>query len=142
MSIHKAKARWEGNLPKGKGIIALENLDFKGAYSFKSRFEDGKGTSPEEMIGGALAGCFSMALSNMLDQEGFTPQSIDTTAQVTLAKAGDGFEISEIMLSTTGNIAEIDEKRFAEIARKAKNNCPVSKALAGVNINLKAKLAD
>lgn len=140
MPVRKAHAVWEGNLFQGNGKISLEQGTFERPYSFRSRFEEGEGTNPEELIGAAHAGCFSMALSHELDQAGFSPQRVKTTANVNLTKTGEGFEISEIELVTEATIPDIKEKIFLEIAENAKNNCPVSKALKGVRIKLQAKL--
>jgi len=113
---------------------------FEGAYSFTSRFEEGTGTNPEELIGAAHAGCFSMALSAGLGRSGFTPKRIQTTAKVHLIKAEDAFKIGKVELSTEAEVPQIDEKTFLEHAEGAKKNCPVSKALAGVEIQLNARL--
>jgi osmotically inducible protein OsmC len=114
---------------------------YEGKYSVPSRFEDGEGTNPEEMIGAAHAGCFSMAFSMVLGEEGYEPESIDTTAEVTVEQQGEDFVIPTIALKTKGNVPGIDENTFKELAQVAKNNCPVSKALAGVEIELDATLA-
>ena len=140
MPVRKAKAIWEGNLVRGNGKISLENGTFERSYSFSSRFDEGEGTNPEELIGAAHAGCFSMAFAHELDQAGFSPQSIETTAHVNLSKIGDGFEISEIELITEATVPDIEEKLFCEHAENAKENCPVSKALKGVMIKVQPKL--
>lgn len=140
MPVRKAHAVWEGNLLQGNGKISLEQGTFERPYSFRSRFEEGEGTNPEELIGAAHAGCFSMALSHELDQAGFSPQRVKTTANVNLTKTGEGFEISEIELVAEATVPNIQEKIFLEHAENAKNNCPVSKALKGVRIKLQAKL--
>jgi len=113
---------------------------FEGSYSFASRFEDGKGTNPEELIAAAHAGCFSMAFSGGLAKAGFIPTRVSTNAKATLEKVGEGFKITKIELSTDGVVPGIDEKKFKELADDAKKNCPVSQALAGVNIMLNARL--
>ena len=113
---------------------------FEGGYTFASRFENGKGTNPEELIGAAHAGCFSMALSAGLGRAGFTPEYVKTSAKVTLEKVNDAFSITTIELKTEAKIPNIDEKAFLEQAEGAKKGCPVSKALTGVNIKLDAKL--
>ncbi len=141
MSKHYANARWEGNLPKGKGTFKLKTSGYEGAYNFSTRFEDNKEqSSPEELIGAAHASCFSMAFAHELDQAGFKPESIETEAVVTLDKSGSGFAITEILLKTQGKVAGIDKDKFLEIANGAKVNCPVSKALEAVTIKLDAKL--
>jgi len=140
MAIRKAEAVWQGGLRDGQGKVKLGSGTFEGAYSFPSRFEEGKGTNPEELIGAAHAGCFSMALSAGLGQAGITPKRITTTAQVHLEKSGDGFAITRIDLSTEADVPGIDAAAFAKHADDAKRNCPVSKALAGTSITLAAKL--
>ncbi len=140
MAIRTAEARWEGNLKKGKGTIKLGSGVFVGNYSFGSRFEKVPGTNPEELIGAAHAGCFSMALSMILELAGFTADSIQTTARVSIDKVGDGFKITTIELETEGSVPGIDEKTFNEKAEAAKKGCPVSMALAGVEITLKSRL--
>jgi len=140
MPVRNAEAVWEGNLLKGKGKMKLGSGAFEGAYSFSSRFENGLGTNPEELIGAAHAGCFSMALSFMLEQAGYTPERVHTTAKVHVDKVGDGFKITVIELETQGKIPGIDEKTFLENAETAKKGCPVSQALSGTEIRLKATL--
>lgn len=141
MSERKANAVWNGTLKDGNGIIGVESGFFKDApYTFKSRFEQGDGTNPEELIGAAHAGCFSMALSGMLEENGYKPQKISTEATVRIEKVGDGFEITNINLSTEVKVSGINEKELNKIADEAKSNCPVSKALAATSIELDAKL--
>jgi osmotically inducible protein OsmC len=143
MSKHYAKSIWEGDLQNGNGnMIAAKENELKVPYSFSSRFEDGEGKSPEELIGAAHSGCFSMALSMLLGEEGYKPEKIETDAEVTLAKSGDGFMISEILLKTKGRVQGIEEDKFTELAETAKKNCPVSQALKGVNIKLESQLAN
>jgi osmotically inducible protein OsmC len=141
MPARKASAVWEGDLKAGKGKMRLGSGAYEGPYSFASRFEEGKGTNPEELIGAAHAGCFSMALSAGLGKAGFTPKRIQTEASVYLEKAAEGFKISRIELRTVGEVPNIDERTFREQAEAAKKGCPVSKALAGVEISLDATLA-
>jgi osmotically inducible protein OsmC len=114
---------------------------FDGPYSFSSRFEEGPGTNPEELLGAAHAGCFSMALSAQLTRAGFPPQSIQTTARVHLDKVGDANKITTIELQTEAKVPGIDQARFLELADAAKRGCPVSMALGGVDIKLQAKLS-
>ena len=140
MPARTASAIWEGTLREGKGKMKLGSGAFEGAYSFASRFEEGSGTNPEELIAAAHAGCLSMALSAGLGRSGFTPKRIQTTAKVHLVKADDGFKIGKIELETEAAVPQIDEKTFLEQAQSAKKNCPVSKALAGVEIQLNARL--
>jgi osmotically inducible protein OsmC len=138
MPIRNAEAVWEGGLQKGKGNMKFGT--FEGPYSFSSRFQDGIGTNPEELIGAAHAGCFSMALSLMLEQAGYKPEHIHTTAKVHIDKVSDGFKITAIELETEASVFGIDERKFLEQAEAAKRGCPVSKALAGTDISLKARL--
>ncbi|HEY7513789.1 MAG TPA: OsmC family protein [Vicinamibacteria bacterium] len=140
MAVRKAEAEWTGNLREGKGRVKLGSGAYEGEYSFVSRFEEGKGTNPEELIGAAHAGCFSMALSAGLTKAGLSPKRIKTTAQVHLEKVGEAFEITRIELDTEAEVPGLDEKAFLEHAENAKKGCPVSKALAGPKIELKARL--
>lgn len=140
MPLRSASAVWEGDLKSGKGTMKLGSGAYEGAYSFASRFEEGKGTNPEELIGAAHAGCFSMAFSNKLASGGFTPKSVKTSAKVNLTKVETGFKITSIELTTEGDVPGIDEKLFLELAEAAKKGCPVSQALAATEIKLNAKL--
>ncbi len=140
MAKRTASAVWEGTLREGKGTVKLGSGAFEGAYSFASRFEEGKGTNPEELIGAAHAGCFSMALAAGLTRAGFSPKRISTTASVSLEKVGEAFKITRIELHTEAEIPGLDENTFREQADTAKQNCPVSQALAGTEISLNAKL--
>jgi len=140
MAVRTAEAVWEGNLMEGKGSMKLGSGAYEGPYSFASRFEDGPGTNPEELIGAAHAGCFSMALSAGLARAGYAPKRIHTTARVHLNKVDQGFRITSIELNTEAEVPGIDEKTFLEHAEAAKAGCPVSQALAGTEITLQAKL--
>jgi osmotically inducible protein OsmC len=141
MSKHYANANWEGNLVKGKGKYTLKTSGYEGKLSFSSRFEDDKtASSPEELIGAALASCYSMALAHALDQSGNPSEKVETSAEVSLGKTADGFAISEILLKTRAKVKTIDKKKFLEIAENTKKGCPVSKALNGTNIKLEAEL--
>lgn len=140
MPTRKAAAVWTGNLPDGRGYIELGSGAFKGEYSFASRFESGKGTNPEELLGAAHAGCFSMAFAHELATAGYHPEYINTTAKVTIDKTDGGFSITAIELDTVGWGADIDEATFRQYAEGAKVGCPVSKALAATPISLKMKL--
>jgi len=136
----KASAVWKGSLKEGTGTISTETGVLKDApYGFKSRFENGRGTNPEELIGAAHAGCFSMALAAMLGEAGLTPEKIETQAQVTLEKQGEGFAITASHLNVVAKIPGIDAGKFAEIANKAKAGCPVSKVL-NAKITMEARL--
>jgi lipoyl-dependent peroxiredoxin len=141
MPTRKAEAEWQGNLAEGSGRLKVGSGAFDGPYSFKSRFEDGQSaTNPEELIGAAHAGCFTMALTAQLSRAGITPTRIHTDAKVKLEKIGEGFSITSIELETEADIPSIDDATFQKYALDAKQNCPVSKALAGTNIRLNAKL--
>jgi lipoyl-dependent peroxiredoxin len=141
MAIRKADAEWRGNLQEGQGVMRLGSGSFEGNYSFKSRMGDAStGTNPEELIGAAHAGCYSMALSASLAGAGFTPTSVHTTARVHFNPVEGGFAINPIDLETEAVVPGIDEATFQQIAQVAKVNCPVSKALASTPINLKATL--
>ncbi len=136
----KAWAVWKGGIKDGGGSISTETGVLKEApYGFKSRFEDGPGTNPEELIGAAHAGCFSMALSLMLGEAGFKVEKIETHATVTLDKVGDGFEITASHLDVVAVVPEADAAKFLEIANKAKAGCPVSKLLKA-RISMEARL--
>lgn len=138
MVIRDSSAVWEGNLVDGKGQMRLGSGAYEGAYTRASRFEDGPGTNPEELIGAAHAGCFSMFLAAILSKAGHKPAQINTTARVHL---GDGPKITLIELSTTGIVPGIDESTFTDFAEQAKKGCPVSQALASVEITLTASLS-
>lgn len=141
MATRKGTAEWKGDLPSGSGELTVGEGVFEGAYSFKSRFEEGEGTNPEELIAAAHAACYSMALSNILAEGGHDPESVETTASVHLRMGDDGPEINRIDLRTTGRAGDIDAEHFAKHAEEAKAGCPVSKALAGAEITLEAQLA-
>ncbi len=121
--------------------MRMQSGSYEGPYSFVSRFEEGAGTNPEELIGAAHAGCFSMALSAALGRAGHDPDSVSTNAAVHLEKGDSGFSITRVHLTTEAVVPGIEQAQFEEIANEAKANCPVSKALAGVEITLDAKLA-
>jgi lipoyl-dependent peroxiredoxin len=141
MPKRTASARWKGALQDGQGTMRLGSGAYEGAYSFRSRFEDGDGTNPEELIAAAHAGCFSMALSGALGESGYEPESVETTATVRLEKVGEGFGITRINLATRARVPGIDRDEFARHAEGAKTGCPVSRALAAVEtIELEAEL--
>ena len=137
MTIRESSAIWKGNLAKGKGTMRVGSGAYEGAYTYASRFEEGPGTNPEELVGAAHAGCFSMFLAALLSKAGHIPTGISTTARVHL---GDGPRITLIELSTVGDVPGIDEKTFKEFAEEAKKGCPVSQALAAVDISLATRL--
>ncbi|MDY7084039.1 MAG: OsmC family protein [Actinomycetota bacterium] len=142
MPIRSASARWQGNLTEGSGTIKTGKGGIQGNYSFKSRFEEGEGTNPEELIGAAHAGCFSMAFSKALSDAGFTPTSVDTVAKVHMDKTDAGFSVTRIDLETVGDVPGVDEGTFQKIAEDAKANCPISRLLSpGAEISLSAKLS-
>lgn len=140
MSKHFAKAVWNGNLKEGNGKYKLSSNGFEDTYTFNSRFGDEKKSSPEELIGAALAGCFSMSLANRLDKEGGKVDSVETHAEVSVVKTAEGYQITEILLKTRGKVSGIEQGKFIEIAEVAKANCPVSRALGGVAIEMEAEL--
>ncbi|AVI62710.1 OsmC family protein [Halomonas sp. GFAJ-1] len=136
----KASAHWEGGLKDGQGTVSTESGVLEATnYSFKKRFEDEPGTNPEELIGAAHASCFSMALSMILGEKGYTAEAIDTNARVTLSQSTDGFDISKIHLEVEASVSGADEAAFKEAAEMAKDNCPVSKVL-NAEITMEAKL--
>jgi lipoyl-dependent peroxiredoxin len=140
MATRTGSAVWEGTLKQGKGRMKLGSGAFEGPYSFSSRFEEGKGTNPEELIGAAEAGCFTMALSANLEKAGHPAKRVSTTATVKLEMIGGGPKITTIDLKTEPEVPGIDEAKLKEQAELTKKTCPVSVALAGTQINLEAKL--
>ncbi len=141
MAVRTASAEWKGDLQGGTGTMGSASGAVEGRYSFASRFEEGTGTNPEELIAAAHAGCFSMQLSGVLGKQGVEPESISTEARVQVLKEGDGYAIKRIDLVTTGRVPGIDDATFQQAAQTAKETCPVSGALAAVpEINLEAKL--
>ena len=140
MPARKGTAVWEGTLKEGKGSMKLGTGAYEGPFSFKSRFEEGSGTNPEELIGASLAGCFSMALSANLEKAGHPSRRVSTTANVKLEMTDAGPKITTIELDTEAEVPGIDEATFREQAEKTKTGCPVSKALTGTEIKLNAKL--
>jgi osmotically inducible protein OsmC len=140
MLTRKSKAVWEGDLVHGNGTLSFGSGAFEGAYSFLSRFKDGAGTNPEELIGAAHAGCFSMALSDMLAEAGFIPTRVKTEAFVRMDKVDGGFRIVRIDLVTVAEVPGIDEHTFMKTAEAAKTGCPVSQALAAVPVTLDTTL--
>jgi len=140
MPLRTAQARWEGDLRSGHGHFSGDSGAIGGEYTFGTRFGDDRGTNPEELIGAAHASCFSMALAAALTSGGHVPRSITTSASVQLEKDGGGFSIKHIALKTEGDVPGIDEAAFKSAAEDAKKGCPVSKALAAVDITLDAHL--
>lgn len=139
MIERSAAATWHGDLASGSGELSTGSGSLEGNYSFASRFEDGEGTNPEELIAAAHAGCYSMALSNALHEAGYDSERVTTAARVNLNPEGEAPEIEKIHLAAEVEVEAIDEAEFMEIAEDAKENCPVSKALAGPEISLDAE---
>lgn len=140
MPVRSSSAEWKGTLKEGKGLMKLGSGAFEGQYSFSTRFENGKGTNPEELIAAAHAGCFSMAFSNILGMANFTPEFIRTTAKATIEKVSDKMTVTKIDLETEAKIPGIDAATFQAKANDAKNGCPISRLLAAAQISLTAKL--
>lgn len=141
MATRKASAAWKGGLKDGTGTISTESGVLRdAAYGFKSRFESGPGTNPEELLAAAHAGCFSMALSLMLENEGMKAERIETQAAVAIEKVGEGFEITTSHLNVTARIPGADQAKFMQLANKAKEGCPVSKVMKA-KITMDARLA-
>lgn len=141
MAVRSAEAVWKGSLKEGTGTMKMASGAYEGQYSFSSRFEEGEGTNPEELIAAAHAGCFSMALSGNLGRAGYTPDEVHTTAQVHLTQQDGGFRITRVHLITEARVSGIDEETFQEEAEKAKDGCPVSHALGAVQeVTLEARL--
>lgn len=142
MAKRKAKAVWKGGISNGTGTMALGSGAFEGSFAVNTRMGDEPGTNPEELIGAALAGCFSMALSGALESAGHPPTNIETDATVGFGKDDAGFAITGIELVTNVSAEGISEEDFQKIAAETKTSCPVSKALTGVSIELEANLVN
>jgi len=140
MATRVSDAEWKGDLKSGAGKVRLGSGAFEGQYSFNSRFAEGVGTNPEELIAAAHAGCFSMALSAALTEAGHPPERIHTSAKIHFGPVTGGFAISKIDLTTEASVPGIDAATFSKIATGAKEGCPVSKALSALEITLDAKL--
>lgn len=140
MAARQATAEWQGTLMEGNGHMRFGSGAFDGAYDFRSRFGEGAGTNPEELIGAAHAGCFSMAFSGELEKAGFTPDSVRTTATASLEFIDGAATIARIDLDTTGRVPNIDADQFQKLAEVAKANCPVSRLYKGADIRVNAKL--
>ena len=140
MAVRTSEAVWDGTLKEGKGKMKVGNGFYEGPYTWSSRFENGAGTNPEELLGAAHAGCFSMALSSNLGKAGFTPGHIHTRAQVTIELVNGANRITKIALDTEASVPGIENKKFQEIAEAVKQSCPVSVALSSVPMTLTAKL--
>jgi lipoyl-dependent peroxiredoxin len=143
MPKRRAEARWDGSLQDGNGTMRMASGAYEGPYSFQSRFQEGEGTNPEELIAAAHAGCFSMALSGELGRAGHTAESVETNATVHLDKVGEGFGITRIELDTRARVPGVSEDEFQRVAEAAKEGCPVSQALGAVEaIELRASLVE
>jgi len=141
MAVRNGSAEWQGDLQSGSGSVTVGDGVFEGQYSFASRFEEGSGTNPEQLIAAAHAACFSMALSNILSQAGHPPESVNTTARIQLRNVDGAPTLTRVDLDTEGKVPGVDEQRFQEYATQAKEQCPVSRALAGIpEMELTAKL--
>ena len=139
MPVRHASATWHGSIKEGHGHMQF--ADYEGSYSVPSRFEEADGTNPEELLGAAHAGCFSMALSSGLSAAGHAPDSVQTTAEVHIDKLETGWTVTKIHLITKAQVAGIDDQAFQEQAENAKKNCPISRALEAVEITMEASLA-
>ena len=138
MATRQASAKWQGTLKEGNGIMKFGV--YEGPFSFVSRFEEGEGTNPEELVGAAYAGCYSMFLSALISAENLTPTSVETTASVHLGD-DDGPKITSIDLVCEAVVPGLDEEKFAELAQTSKEKCPISRLYAGTEVNLSAKLS-
>ena len=141
MPTRTAQAEWKGDLPSGTGTMSFGSGAFEGQYSYKSRFEEGEGTNPEELIAAAHAGCFSMFLANVLSQAGHEPESVKSRARVSLESDDGGFSIKSSNLSTEVMVSGLGEDEFQKHAEEAKRGCPVSRALGAIDVGLEARLA-
>lgn len=140
MPVRKAQATWEGSLREGKGTMALGSGAWRGPFSFSTRFEEEPGTNPEELVGAALAGCFSMAFGADLERAGYTPSRIDTTADVYLEKTDAGMRVTRIHLTMKAAVPDLGADEFQQIAEGTKTGCPISNLLTGAQITLDATL--
>lgn len=140
--VRSSEASWRGTVPEGGGRIALGSGAFEGPFTLKARVDDvERATNPEELIGAAQAGCYTMSLANLLSEAGHPPDDLQTTAKVRLEQLETGFSITRIDLETVGAVPGIDEATFTRLADEAKATCPVSRALAGTDVTLEARLA-
>jgi lipoyl-dependent peroxiredoxin len=140
--VRSSQASWQGTVPDGGGRIALGSGAFEGPFTLRARVEDvERATNPEELIGAAEAGCYTMSLANVLSEAGHPPDDLQTTARVRLEQLETGFSITKIELQTIGKVPGVEEEQFKQLAEQAKATCPVSRALAGTEITLEARLA-
>ena len=140
MAVRKAEAVWEGTLRGGKGRMALGSGAFEGAFSYSTRFEETPGTNPEELLGAAQAGCFSMALSAGLERIGFPVERVQTSARVHLEKTDAGMTVTRIALTCEASVPGVDSAQFQQAVDEARTGCPVARALAGVQLTVDARL--
>jgi osmotically inducible protein OsmC len=140
MPTRTANAQWDGTLTEGNGTMEFGSGAWSGQYSFSSRFEEGQGTNPEELIAAAHSSCFTMALAFQLTNAGHEPTELKTTATVSMEKQDPGWTITTIALDVTGSVPGVDAAKFDELAQNAKKGCPISRALAAVPITMTAKL--
>ena len=137
-----AQASWQGDLAEGGGRIGVSSGAYEGPFTLRARVEDmERSTNPEELIGAAHAGCFTMSLANLLSESGYPPADLETTARVRLEQLDIGFAITKIELDTEGDVPGVDADTFAKLAQQAKDTCPVSRALAGTETTLEVRLA-
>ncbi len=139
MPTRTANARWTGGLTEGRGELETGSGLVKGVYNFSGRFEEGSGTNPEELMGAAHAGCYAMAFSALLGEEGYTPETLDADASVTLEEVDGKPTITRVAITVKGNVPGLSDDDFRRIAEATKDFCPVSRALAGVEITLDVK---
>ena len=140
--VRRATAQWWGDVSSGAGTLALGSMAFNGGYSLRSRIDNVPQANPEELLGAASAACFSMSLSHVLTSHGAPPRSIDTSARVVMLKVAGEYHISEIYLDVVGDVPGCNQETFDQLSARAEKDCPVSRALAGVEIVLSARLAD
>lgn len=139
----RARASWSGTVPEGGGRIALGSGAYEGDFTLHARVEEGDpGTNPEELVGASLAGCFTMSLADVLSSAGHPPDDLQTTAKVHLDQTETGFALTRIELTTVGKVGGVDAERFAAFAEQAEAACPISRALAGTEVTVAARLAD
>lgn len=142
MAKHRGSAVWEGTLADGSGRLVLSDSELSVPYSANSRFENQEGASPENLIGAALAGCFSMALAGELADSGYPPERLQTTADVVLNKVNNGFAVTNIILRLAARVPDIDRAEFTSLAYPVKDSCPVAQLLRGAKIDLEFELED
>jgi lipoyl-dependent peroxiredoxin len=141
MPTREAQAEWHGNLARGDGKMSFGSGAFEGPFTFASRFEEGEGTNPEELIAAAHSGCFSMQFAALLSRAGHEPESVNTTAEIHLDKDDGGFSITRSELTSEAKVDGVSDEEFQQIADEAKRTCPVSRALGAIDVGLEAKLA-